>query len=81
MVTEVRPDTWDAELLHPYFDVVLDAFGPDRLMFGSDWPVCLVRASYSQWFDTVQGFITSLSDDEKASIMGHTATKAYALAP
>jgi L-fuconolactonase len=79
MVTEVRPEHWDAKLLRPYFNVVLEAFGPQRLMFGSDWPVCLLRASYALWFDTVQGAIADLSDHEKAAIMGGTAAKAYGL--
>ena len=47
MVTEVRPDQWDADLLCPYFNHVLEIFGPERLMFGTDWPVCKVRCEYA----------------------------------
>jgi L-fuconolactonase len=79
MVTEVRPDHWDADLLRPYFDHVLEVFGPGRLMFGTDWPVCKIRCSYTDWAATVRSFIAELSESEQAQIMGGTAAKAYAL--
>ena len=47
MVTEAAWDTWTVDDLRPYAEVVLDAFGPERLMFGSDWPVCLLAAPYA----------------------------------
>lgn len=77
MVTEVRGDQWDLELLKPYFNVVLEAFGPDRLMFGSDWPVCLLRSSYLEWVDAVHTMISSLSVSERAGIMGENAKRFY----
>lgn len=77
MVTEVVGDEWDVELLKPYFDVVLEAFGPDRLMFGSDWPVCLLRAEYLDWVGTVESMISTLSESEQAGIMGENAKRFY----
>jgi L-fuconolactonase len=80
MVTEADWKSWTIEDLRPYFDVVLDAFGPARLMAGSDWPVCLLASSYSQWFDTLRSLIQPLSSPEKDMILGSVATKVYSLA-
>lgn len=79
MVTEVIDPQWDSSLLQPYFDTVLEAFGPDRLMAGSDWPVCLLRAEYTQWHQTLGAAIQSLSQDEQLDILGNTATRIYKL--
>ncbi len=79
MVTEADFNSWTPEQLKPYFDVVLEAFGPERLMFGSDWPVCLVAAEYGTWLETVKGFIAGLSDDEQKMIMGANAQKVYGI--
>ena len=54
MVTEARLGAWRNEEFRPYVDVVFDAFGEDRLLFGSDWPVCLLSASYTQVFGIVR---------------------------
>lgn len=78
MVTETEWSSWTENDLQPYFDIVLESFGPRRVMFGSDWPVILVASSYKRWVDTVRHMITSLSTDEKDRIMG-TANEAYAL--
>ena len=77
MVTEADLKAWTSQQLKPYFDVVLEAFGPQRLMFGSDWPVCLVAGEYNTWLNTVRGFILELSEDEKKMILGDTAQKVY----
>lgn len=77
MVTEVRGGKWDVALLKPYFEVVLEAFGPDRLMFGSDWPVCLLQSEYHRWLETVNDFIGELSESEKSAIMGGNAARIY----
>ncbi len=79
MVTEVTRtlDDWTPDLLRPWFDVVLGAFGPDRLMFGSDWPVCLLRGEYADWVQCVDHWIQDLSADEQKAILGETATRAY----
>lgn len=77
MVTEVRDGLWTEELLKKYFDTVLEAFGPNRLMFGSDWPVCLLRSTYSVWVDAVSSFISPLTTSEQAAIMGGNAASVY----
>ncbi len=79
MVTEADPANWTPDTLRPYLDAVLNAFGPSRLMFGSDWPVCLLGASYAQWHEVVENFIKPLSTDEQTAIRGGTAMRAYGL--
>ncbi len=79
MVTEADWKTWSEEQLRPYFDVVLEAFGPKRLMFGTDWPVCLAASSYARWMEVVRKFSSGLSSDEQEWIFGRTATQAYGL--
>ncbi len=61
----------------PYLDAALDAFGPSRLLIGSDWPVCLLAASYRATLDLVLAHLASLSDSERAAILGGTALRAY----
>ncbi|MCU0784913.1 MAG: amidohydrolase family protein [Verrucomicrobia bacterium] len=77
MVTEVADDAWNEALLKPYFETVLEAFGPERLMFGSDWPVCLMRSAHTKWVETVHSFIAPLSIPEQDAIMGGTAERVY----
>jgi len=79
MVTEVRDETWDSALLKPYVDTVVEAFTPSRLMMGSDWPVCMLRATYAEWQESLAGILESLSDSERQSIYFDTAIKAYQL--
>ena len=80
MATEADWKSWTPEHLRPYFDMVLAAFGPERLMFGSDWPVLTLAGSYRQWVDTFRGLIAELSGDEQSEISNGTATRAYRLA-
>ena len=79
MVTEADFTNWTPEQLLPYFDVILNAFGPARLLFGSDWPVCLVATSYKNWADLVRKTISTFSETEQAKIMGENAVKIYNL--
>jgi L-fuconolactonase len=79
LVTEADWQSWSAGQLLPYLETALEAFGPQRLMFGSDWPVCLLAASYRQWHDLVAGFCSRLSVSEQARIFGGTAIEAYGL--
>ena len=79
VVTEVRDPEWTLDLIRPYYETVLDAFGPERLMFGTDWPVCLLRCDYSQWVAAVRELIASLSATEQAHVMGLTAARVYGL--
>lgn len=79
MVTEADWQHWTPQDLQPYIDTVIDAFTPRRLMFGSDWPVCLVASTYKRWHDTVVHAISKLSTDEQDRILGATALEAYRL--
>ncbi len=79
MVTEADPQRWSAEGLQPYIDVVLGAFGPNRIMYGSDWPVVLLASDYARWFGTVSQAIAKLSKAEQERIMGGTAAEAYGI--
>ena len=79
MVTETTWRGWKAEDFKPYLEVVLEAFGPERLMIGSDWPVCLLSAEYREAIGLVKDFIGSLSGDEQASILGGTCARVYGI--
>jgi L-fuconolactonase len=79
MVTEADHKNWRKEDLAPYMDVALEAFGPHRLMFGSDWPVCLVATTYENWANLVKERISSLSQAEQDAILGGVAQRAYRL--
>lgn len=81
MVTEADYQHWTPEQLIPYFEVVMEAFGPSRLLFGSDWPVCLVATNYKSWAELVRKNIASFSKEEQALIMGGNAARVYGLAP
>jgi L-fuconolactonase len=79
MVTEAHWAKWCPADLQPYFDVVLNAFGPKRLLAGSDWPVCLLATTYQTWFSTLREFISPLSSTEQEMILGGVATHVYSL--
>ncbi len=79
LVTEADWKSWDVAALRPYFEVVLDAFGADRLMFGSDWPVCLLAATYDEWLGAAQELVSELSPGEQAAIFAGTARRVYSL--
>jgi L-fuconolactonase len=79
MATEADWRQWTESDLRPYFDITLDAFGPKRLMFGSDWPVILVACDYKRWTEMVRSWISEMSAAEQAFIMGGTAKLAYSL--
>lgn len=79
MVTEADVQHWIPGQLRPYVEVVLESFGPRRVMFGSDWPVCLLGVEYGRWVSTVVDFLHDLSADERARVMGETAIEAYRL--
>ncbi|WP_332681919.1 amidohydrolase family protein [Bosea sp. (in: a-proteobacteria)] len=76
LVTEAAPD-WTSETLRPVVEHLLAVFGPERLIFGSDWPVVTLRASYARWFETAEGLLAGLSDAERAAIFGGNARKLY----
>jgi L-fuconolactonase len=79
MVTEANPRAWTSASLEPYAQAVLGAFGPSRVMFGSDWPVCLAGCGYAQWLGTVRALCGELSARERESVLGGTARLAYGL--
>jgi L-fuconolactonase len=65
--------------LKPYLDVAVEAFGPSRLMAGSDWPVCLLATEYAQWFDLLRSYFASFSESERDAVFGGTAIEVYQL--
>jgi L-fuconolactonase len=79
MVTEADWQSWQPTDLRPYLDVVFKAFGPERIMFGSDWPVCTLAGTYGQVAGIVSDYVDRLSDNEQAAVWGGTATKFYGL--
>ena len=79
LVTEADLKSWKLEQLLPYMEHALETFGPSRLMFGSDWPVCLLAASYDRVAGVVDQFVRQLSKDERESIMGGTAARFYGI--
>jgi L-fuconolactonase len=79
MVTAANWVGWTEKDLRPYFEIAIEAFGPGRLMFGSDWPVVLLASSYQRWVEMVQRAISGLSMDEQARILSDTAKEAYRL--
>ena len=79
MVTEADWTSWSKADLQPYVDAVLEAFGPCRLMAGSDWPVCLLACSYRKWFEVLGDCLEELSSAEQDLVLGGVATKIYSL--
>jgi len=70
---------WTVADLKPYVNHVLDRFGPSRVMWGSDWPVCQLRATYAQWREAAEALTDHLTGDEKARVFGGTAVAFYRL--
>jgi L-fuconolactonase len=79
MVTEADWATWNAETLRPYLDVVVEAFGVERLMAGSDWPVCLAASEYGRWFGVLRDYFAGFSEREREAVFGGTAAEVYSL--
>ena len=79
VVTEIRGETWTVDQIQRYWDVALDAFTPDRLMFGSDWPVCLLKTGHRQWLETVQQLASALTISERNKIFSANAIRDYKL--
>jgi L-fuconolactonase len=80
VVTEVRDTTWTPDTLKPYVETAIEAFGAERMLFGTDWPVCLLRCGYADWVTIALDFIGSLSASEQQAIMGKNAARIYHLA-
>lgn len=79
LVTEASWTGWSAEGLRPAVEHAVAAFGPDRLMFGSDWPVSLLAARYDTWVETLSGLLDDLPPAERDAIWHGTARRAYGL--
>ncbi|RYU95503.1 amidohydrolase family protein [Emticicia agri] len=79
MVTEADWNKWEKEDFYIYLDCVLEFFGIDRIMYGSDWPVCLVAGAYEDQLGIVQSYFAQLSETEKAKLFGENATRFYSL--
>ncbi|MCA9079154.1 MAG: amidohydrolase family protein [Planctomycetaceae bacterium] len=79
MITEADWANWKPADLQPYIDVALEAFGPQRLMFGSDWPVCELAGTYDQVYETLQTCLGQLSESEREQIFSKTAIDFYGL--
>jgi L-fuconolactonase len=79
LVTEADWLHWKSADIHPYLDVVFDAFGPERLMFGSDWPVCLLAATYGQVKGVIEKYVDAHAAQHKENIFGGNAIRFYGL--
>lgn len=79
LVTEARWDAWDVATIRPYVDHVLERFGPHRLIFGSDWPVCELAATYDDVLEAARAVLGSLAPAETAMVFGGTADRLYRL--
>ncbi len=76
LVTEAHAD-WTVDDLRPYVEHLLDTFGPDRLVWGSDWPVCTLASSYGRWVEVAGELLSGLAEDETSAILGGNAARAY----
>ena len=79
LVTEADWKHWNADDFKPYLDVVFDAFGAERVMFGSDWPVCLLAATYRQVKQVLDGYVKGFSPGDRDKIFGGNAARFYKL--
>ena len=79
IVTEADWKNWNIEDIKPYFDIILENFGANRLMYGSDWPVCTLAGSYSEVFNLAENLAQELSPTEKTSFWSGCANRAYRL--
>ncbi|MEK0450282.1 MAG: hypothetical protein RL088_2550 [Verrucomicrobiota bacterium] len=79
MVTEADHRAWKAVDFRPYLDVIFEAFGPSRLMWGSDWPVCLFAAGYEQCLEFVSDYAGTLSAADRAALFGGNCARFYGI--
>jgi L-fuconolactonase len=81
LVTEADWQHWTPEQIVPFLDVAFEAFGPDRLMIGSDWPVCLVAASYARTIEVVKTYLHRLKPEGREAVLGGNAQQFWRLKP
>ena len=79
LVTEAQWNAWNLDTLRPYLDTCVEAFGTDRLLAGSDWPVCLTASSYAGWWAVLDEYFSAFSASEKENIFGTNAASFYHL--
>jgi L-fuconolactonase len=79
LVTEANWEAWTVRDLEPYLEIALECFGPERLLAGSDWPVCLLATRYQRWWETLRQWVSKLSDFEQGNILGGNAVRVYRL--
>lgn len=79
MATEADWQLWSGNDLDPYLNTALECFGPQRLLAGSDWPVCTVATSYARWWQTLRAWLSTLSANEQESILAGNAARIYRL--
>jgi L-fuconolactonase len=79
LVTEANHTSWSTEDLRPFVDRALEFFGPARMMFGSDWPVCLLATSYRQVQESIKSLLAELGDEDRSRVFGETAAEFYRL--
>jgi L-fuconolactonase len=80
LVTEIGPG-WRLDTLRPYVDAVLDLFGPQRVMWGSDWPVLNLAADYPRWADATDALLESETAEQRDAVLGGNAIRFYRLTP
>lgn len=81
LITEADHEKWTVDDIRPVWEVLLSAFGPDRLMFGSDWPVANLAGGWNRWAATVDELLHGCSDTETHAVLAGTATTFYRLNP
>ncbi len=79
IITEADHDAWSKDQIFPYLDIVFDEFGTDRLMFGSDWPVCLLAGNYRQVAELIREYTRDFPECDTAKLFGGNAVEAYNL--
>jgi L-fuconolactonase len=79
LFTEANWDSWNNQTFKPYIDHILNSFTPSRMMFGSDWPVCLLAATYSQTIDLMEEFTKEFSKAEQESFWSGSVKRSYRL--
>ncbi|MFF7446011.1 MULTISPECIES: amidohydrolase family protein [unclassified Streptomyces] len=81
LITEADHETWTVDDIRPVWEVLLAAFGPNRLMFGSDWPVCVLAGGWNRWAATAEELLAGCSAAETEAVLAATATTFYGLDP
>jgi L-fuconolactonase len=80
LFTEAKWKQWSPNEFYPYLDTVFEAFGTDRLMFGSDWPVILLSGIYVQWKSLLEKYMENFEEEEREKVFGRNAIRFYGLA-